>query len=353
MNCLYKIISACIAKRIKSTLDSLIHENQTGFIPGRSLADNIRLLYDLIYETKAKNQKGMLLSIDFEKAFDTVSKSFTLLVFKRFGFGPNIIKWISILTGNSTSCVIQNGNLSTFFPNGRGCRQGDPVSPYLFLFVAEILAVMIRNNKNIKGIFVNNIEHKLGQYADDTQLFLDGSEQSLRNAITTLDEFFLYSGLKINLDKTKAIWLGSMVGKDLKLCEDINLDWGQGNFEILGIQLNAKLENLWVINTRRRIDHIKRLLASWRKRNLTLIGKITVIKTLALSTLVHIFSALPRPPKDFIDEINSIFYKFIWNSKPDKIKRTNLTRNYDSGGLRMVDINVLLIHLSLISSRKV
>ena len=89
---------------------------------------------------------------------------------KKFGFGPNMLKWINILTSNTSASVIQNGHMSSVFMLERGCRQGDPVSPYLFLFAVEILGIMIRNNPDIKGIMLNDREQKLGQYADDTQV---------------------------------------------------------------------------------------------------------------------------------------------------------------------------------------
>lgn len=328
-------------------MGTLIHENQTGFIPGRCISENIRILYDIIFETKRLNKQGLLLLIDFEKAFDTVSKQFIIQVMERFGFGPNIIKWVNILTSNTSASVVQNGHLSSFFMLDRGCRQGDPVSPYLFLFVVEILGIMIRDNPNIKGITLSNTEHKLGQFADDTQLFLDGSENSLNAAIETLNNFYNMSGLKMNVDKTKAIWIGSMSGSNMILGNDLKLDWHKGDFEILGITLNPSLKDLWVINTRKRIETINRMLANWRRRKLTLIGKITVIKTLAVSTLVHILSALPNPPKTFIDEINKIFYNFMWNDKKDKIKRTNIIRAFNDGGLRMIDIKSFINALKL------
>ena len=206
---------------------------------------------------------------------------------------------------------------------------------------------MIRSNTEIKGITIHNKEEKLGQYADDTQLYLDGSEKSLSAAVDTLNKFYQISGLRMNTNKTKAIWIGSMIGCNITLTNDLHLDWHSGDFEILGITLNASLKDLWVINTRKRLEHINRLLASLRRRNLTLIGKITVIKTLAISTLVHIFSALPNPPKTFIDELNKIIYRFLWNNKNDKIKRSNITRNYVDGGLRMVNIECFINALKL------
>ena len=251
----------------------------------------------------------------------------------KFGFGPEIITWINLLTYETTSCVIQHGKLSNFFTNERGCRQGDPLSPYLFIFVAEILGIMIRNNKDIKGIVIDNNEYKLNQYADDTELFLDGSEKSLKAAIDEINTFYDMSGLKININKTKAIWIGSMIHCKDTLCKDLKIEWVSGNFSVLGIIFNTQLDDLWVINTRKRLEDINRLLAQWKKRHLTLIGKITVIKTLAISKLVHIFNTLPNPPKDFTISLERIFFKFIWNGKPDKIKRKNMKKLYKDGRL--------------------
>ena len=87
----------------------------------------------------------------------------------------------------------------------RGCRQGDPLSPYIFLLCAEILSLMLKENKDIKGIKIGNIEYKLSQFADDTSLFLDGSEKSLNESIKTLNTYANMSGLKVNDSKTRAV----------------------------------------------------------------------------------------------------------------------------------------------------
>ena len=117
---------------------------------------------------------GLLLLIDFEKAFDSVSWEFLYSVLKFFNFGQSIIHWVKVFYNNIKSAIIQGGNLSNFSTIQRGCRQDNPLSPYIFILCAEILAIKIRGNKNISGIKVTETEHKLSQFTDDTSLILDG-----------------------------------------------------------------------------------------------------------------------------------------------------------------------------------
>ena len=104
-------------------------------------------------------------------------KKFMFKVLKAFGFKKDICRWIEMFYTNIKSTVIVNGQPSKWFPICRGCRQGDPISPYLFILCVKILGIMIRENKDIKGIFVNNVEHKLSQYADDTEFLLAGDRE--------------------------------------------------------------------------------------------------------------------------------------------------------------------------------
>ena len=103
-----------IANRLKLTLDILIHENQKGFISGRFIGENIRSIYDVLFETKNRNLQGLILSIDFEKAFDTVSGKFIVKTLKYYNFGPSIIRWISLFQKGAELCIIQNGFISIF-----------------------------------------------------------------------------------------------------------------------------------------------------------------------------------------------------------------------------------------------
>ena len=151
---------------------------------GRYIGNNLRLTYDMIAYLKEKNLPGLLLNIDFEKAFDSVYWKFMFKVLKAFGFKQDICRWIETFYTNIKSTVIVNGQPSKWFPICRGCRQGDPISPYLFILCVEILGIMIRENKHIKGIFVNNVEHKLSQYADDTEFLLAGDREPFETCIT-------------------------------------------------------------------------------------------------------------------------------------------------------------------------
>ena len=209
LNVFYKITSGCIANRIKPVLNTLIPSTQTGFLKGRFIGENTRLIYDIMNFSENHNIPGLLVSIDFEKAFDSIAWSFINKTLEIFNFGHNIKKWIHILNSDITATVIQNGHLSEYFDIHRGCRQGDPISPYIFILCAEILTNLINKNKRIKGIKIGNVEHKISQFADDTTLILNGSRASFGAALDTLAFYANISGLKINDSKTKIIWIGS------------------------------------------------------------------------------------------------------------------------------------------------
>ena len=167
LNVSYKIASGVIATRIKSVLPSIINSDQSGFMANRSTADSLRLIYDVLYFSLEQKKPGILLLIDFEKAFDSVAWSFIKKSLLYFNFKRDIIKWVETFYKNIKSTVIVNNTPTPWFPVERGCRQGDPISSYLFLICSEVLACMIRQNPKIKGYVIFNTENLLTQFADD------------------------------------------------------------------------------------------------------------------------------------------------------------------------------------------
>ena len=338
LNVSYKILSACIATRIQKVLPKIIHHCQKGFIKGRYIGDNIRTLFDILSYTKSEDIPGLIVTIDFEKAFDSVAWSFIEKALIFFGFPDTIVKWFKTLYSHPQTCLTFNGQYSRWFSLGRGCRQGDPISPYLYLICAEIMSLMFRQHGEIKGIKLKDSETLLSLFADDTTLFLDGSEESMKNAFQVLDDFSAMSGLKINNEKTQIVWIGRNVGCGIRYLRDRNFIWDPGSFKVLGITFSVDPNNIVRLNFKDKINEVKRDIARWSKRNITPIGKITVIKTLIVSKLTYLLINLPDPPDTFLQEIDRILTQFLWGGKICKIKKSTTYKNYHEGGLKMYNI---------------
>ena len=347
LNISYKIAAGCIANRIKSVLSDIINECQKGFLKGRYIGENIRLIYDLMFYADKHNIPGLLLSIDYQKAFDSVSWSFLEKALVFFNFGEDILRWFKILYTNATATTFVNGQYSTHFRIERGVRQGDPLSPYLYLIGAEILSIMLRRNKEIKGIKINNREYLLSQFADDTALCLDGSKTSFEATIDTLDKFSSMSGLVINNEKTQIMWFGSEKNSKKRYMRDRNFTWDPGIIKILGINFSIHLDQINEINYRGKINEIESLLNIWSKRNLTPFGKVLVLKMLAIPKLLYLFLNLQDPSEHFIITLENLMYKFIWDNKPSKIDKKTLKKDYDEGGIKMIDIRKFLTTLKI------
>ena len=347
LNITYKIASGVISQRIKTVLSKIINEDQTGFLSGRYIGENIRTVYDVMQYLEDLNIPGMLMLVDFEKAFDSVSWKFIDKVLEYFKFGPEIRKWIKLFNNNVYASINQGGNLSERINIERGCRQGDPISPYIFIICAEVLAARIRNNNLIKGIDVDNVPILNVQYADDTGLILDGSERSLNESLSELNNYAKISGLNINTSKTQVIWLGSCKYSDVTYRPDLNLQWGKNRFTFLGIEFSVDLDQIPKMNFDKKIVKLKSILTAWKRRSLTPIGKINIIKSLLISQLNYLFITLPNPPEKYITMINSLLFDFLWNGKCHKIKTDVIIQNFADGGLKMIDVYAFIHSLKL------
>jgi len=329
LNTDYKILTKYITEFLKTHLVDIIHSNQKGFLKGRFIGENIANAMSMIDYAELNNIDLTLVFLDYQKAFDSVELHMINKCLKSFGFGPNLMKWIDCIYKNNKSCIINNGHISEFFSLERGLRQGCPLSPYLFIIVVELLAISIRHNKMIKGIYIGQQECKINQYADDTFLSLTDDKDSLTEVFETINKFSKISGLVLNKEKTEILNINNK--------DDVQNKWLRDNVRLLGITINKSVAKMININLMPKLKEIEDCLNIWKMRDLSIIGKINIIKSLASSKIIHAMAVLPSPSEIFFKELDRIFYNFIWNSKVDRIKRRTLIATYNNGGLNMVD----------------
>ena len=179
-------MSGVITDRIKPVLDDLIHHDQKGFIPGRYIGESVRTCFDTLDYARNNNKAGLLLLVDFEKAFDSISFNYIEKCLKFFNFSDNLIKWVNLLLLDFKDSVNHCGNISERFAINRGCRQGDPIAPYLFILSVELLAHKLRTDPSVKGFDFGNFDHVLDLYADDLTIYLTPGEQNLKNVLNII-----------------------------------------------------------------------------------------------------------------------------------------------------------------------
>ena len=338
----YKLIAKTLARRLNTCIDKCIHANQHAFIKGRKISTMLRDIDDILQWGRLNASDNIILSLDYAKAFDTISTNAILDAMKFFGFGDKYIEWIKILLTDRKNCVRNGGYISEFFNMERGVRQGCPISPLLFILTVELLAINIRNDNKIKGIQIpnSNFTLKILQYADDTTLFLRNMID-YREILAKIKEFSLYTGLELNKSKSNAMYISN---------------FNYNNTIKYGIKIVNKIKILGIIfsneypaqeisdNFTKRIDQLERICSLWSKRKLSMIGKIVILKTFGISLFTHIMQSIGIT-KMYLDKINQIFFRFIWkknfsNTKTsERVKRKTICSPKKHGGLNMIDIH--------------
>ena len=223
------------SRQIKIDPREVVSPDQTGFIANRFIGDITRILYDTINHCEMEDKEGLIIVLDFAKAFDTIEWSYIYTCMQMFGYGDRFISFIKLLHQGSTSVIENNGNFSKNINLSRGCRQGDPISLYIFVLCAELLSHCIRECGDIKGIEVHGTEIAVLQYADDTTLFLEGSLQAIKRLMSILGWFRKISGLGINVHKTKAVKIGALRDRSLPWEGEYGMEWTE-KFTVLGVQ---------------------------------------------------------------------------------------------------------------------
>ena len=335
LNVDYKICSKAVSFRLSRVLGSIVDPDQTCSVPGRSIHSNLVLLRDTLAFIDRTGETGILLSLDQEKAFDRVDRIFLLNLLEHFAFGPWFRACIVTLYNAAFMQVLVNDFLSNPILLERGVRQGDALSPMLYVLCVEVLACKIRASPDVKGFLLpgaGGLEFRVCQYADDTTAFVK-DERSLHALFNIIGDFERGSGAKLNRTKTEALWLGAW--KD-RPDEPLGLSWVK-KAKILGIVFGSV--NVDRDNWEPRLSKLDQCVSRWKNRSLSLIGKVLILNILGFSKLLFV-SAILSPSQWVYDRINRIIWPFLWGSRIETVARKSLVCPETNGGLGLREFRV-------------
>ena len=336
LNTDYKLIEKILANRLRPVLEFIINEDQKGFMANRRIHCNIRRILDIMDSAEEQQLPGVILSLDFEKCFDRIEIKSLLAAMDYFKFGPSYQKWIKMIYTDPIAAVVNNGNFSPYFEVSRSVKQGGPNSAYLFLILAEILALELRKNRKVQGILLD-IDKTLGQYADDMDLYLLATQQCLQATMQTIDHFEKRSGFKVNYDKTTMYRIGSIKDSNCMFYTAKQLTWTNYGINVLGVDICYDVQIMLSRNYEHLVQKAQAIMKQWGHRSLSLLAKILVVNTLIASLFVYKMSVLPIIPNQYIDKLNMMIQNFLWNGKKPKISMKVLQTNKYQGGAGLVN----------------
>lgn len=331
LNTDYKLYATILTKRMEFVMPFLIDEDQTGFIKNRQTQDNIRRALHTIERISEDQISTIILSLDAEKAFDSVGWEFLYLVMKRFSFSKDFIRCIQALYSSPTARIKVNGSLSNSITLQCGCRQGCPLSPNLFNLFIEPLAQAIRQETGINGISMGGVEYKISLYADDVLITIKDPSSGLPLLMKMLETYGEYSGYVLNLHKTQVLTFNYTPTEELSTRYSFN--WNSSCIKYLGVSLPKDMSQLFYVNYNCISKKIYDDLDGWSLQPLDFGSRIRSIKMNILPRLLYLFLSLPVeiPLKQF-REWNKHISRFIWNKQRPRVKFSTLQLPEEKGG---------------------
>ena len=233
-------------------------------------------------------------------------------------------------------CTQNFGFLSSFFHKERGVNQGCPLSPSLYLLMAEILANKLRQDPKIKGITVNNIQYLISQFADDTDLYLSYDQGTVNRVFEIFAGIERNTGLRISYEKTTMYRIGSIANTNAKLYTPRKINWANNYINTLGIDIgnnSVSEKNLDAV-----IAKMRAVANMWYFRSMTIIGKVAVINALMSSLFIYRLQILPPIKEKYVKEFENTVLDFLWHGKKAKIPLKVLQTSKLDGGLGLTDI---------------
>jgi ribonuclease HI len=321
-NVIYKIITKIIANRLKPILPFIISQEQSGYVEGRQIMDSVILAHEVVHSLKTSRTPGMLLKLDLSKAFDRASWQYIRAVLDAFGFDQGWVSWIMNLLTSTFFSILINGVPSKPFTPSRGIRQGDPLSPFLFILLAEGLGRYLRAavlEGSLKGLPLHNLQPALShsQFVDDTLLLNSPSDQEATKLRSILSDFTEASGMTLNLDKSKLFFFNTPVPVQRHISRLLGIPRSSLPSNYLGVPLSGAATSS--ISWDSLLLSISNRLRTWTFRPLNLASRLVLLKSVLQALPTYLFTALAAPKK-IIRAIRMLQRNFLWQGVQQKKK---------------------------------
>ncbi|XP_050211903.1 uncharacterized protein LOC126662059 [Mercurialis annua] len=314
VNGIYKLLSKCLSARLAPLLPSVVSEHQHAFIKERSIMDCSMIANELTHLPRTRKDKILVFKLDFHKAFDSLDWNYLLSVMKSMSFPDKWLAWMSNCLSSAFTYVLVNGSPIEPFMLKRGVRQGDLISPYLFVLAAEGLKCILHKAIGmglINGFQFSDVQDPISvlQFADDTVLFLPFDLHQLRNLTRILRCFELISGLKINFHKSSLLGINV---SDAELCEASELvGCYVEKFPIKYLGLPLAIRRIPVSAWDPVIQRFKSKLSLWKGNLLSPAGRLVLLKSVLYSLPIYFMSILGMPIC-IQNQLDSYMRKFLW-----------------------------------------
>lgn len=344
-NVLYKCITKMLASRLKPMLADIISPSQSAFVPHRLIGDNVLLAQALFKNYHLSSGKPRCaFKIDIKKAFDTLHWNFLVVALRKMGFPAIYINWVMKCIESCMISIKVNGSLEGFFNAKSGLRQGDPLSPYLFVIAMEVFTACMNKQAASADFRYHwqcqplSITHLI--FADDLMLFCYGDQSSIKAVLEGVNNFASISGLVPNKDKSLCFF-SSM--------DDVTVDY---TLQASGVQrgtLPIRYLGLPLISTKLTLRDCSSLIARIRSRidkwttcTLSQAGRLQLLKVV-LFGIQGYWSNHLFLPKSVLKQLQTLFIKFLWggssiNTKQVKVSWHDCCKLKSEGGLGIRDL---------------
>jgi mannosylglycoprotein endo-beta-mannosidase len=309
--------------------------------------------HELVHSVHTSGRPGIILKLDYEKAYDRVSWTFLFDMLTARGFDPVWINWIKHIVIGGYLGILVNGEDSAYFKTGKGLRQGDPLSPLLFNLVGDALSRMLKRATNrglIKGLLEDFRPGGIVslQYADDTVLFSSAEESVVENLKCVLMWYEQVPGMRINFHKSELVPLNLEATKAQRLAHICSCPVGKFPLKYLGVPLHY--ENLTREDVQPLVDKIMKRVAGWKGSLLSLAARVVLIKSCLTSIPIYLLSFI-KFPKWAIKLLNTHMSNFLWNDLENNHKyhlanwdMVSMCKDYGGLGIpNLRDLNISLL----------